>query len=508
MMPIFCLPKHLGILGYIQKPDSKGRQNERWCVNPWFDLYAARNPLVDFDPTAYNVIRDTHDGVNRSILKYDLEPGLPPDFRRDVWEAAVRDALQVFGFLERSCRVKTRGEVILDPDTSPGTVYKWLGCRAKIDGVVDFPEIDEWLWEHGWEQNYPVLFKQAGKVELVKRKKIADDDIRGFTVAPLDFLMFSARLKQDFNEKLSAFANNTGHNPVKVGMVVQHGGFSRHGAFFDRPQWRKLSEDIRKYDSTYRMFAAKAAEDVRVAAHNPESMPISEFRDRLTYTTRQDICSFVQQPSGQVLLTEAGLKSGTGSTSYDGSIVHVVKSCYVWRRVSGLNASEESYPEMRQHFEFAVYSDDKNSAVSPKYQEKFTFEARAKAYAELGLILDQGKDVDSMSMEGHQWLGKTFHLDTPSETWVPVANRNKVLCSLRNMEGTTPDDIILVRALALMVEATFTDVFDWLRGFVLDFMQSRKTVLEGHTVYQKWLYSVPTRRQCERFWLGQETSYD
>jgi len=489
-------------LGFFPKADSKGKRNYRPVVNEYFERYRAQVP-IEFDESAYDVIRDTHEGVNKSVLKYDRPCEPPPGFREDVWAMAVEDTLQDYGFLTGKCVVKDRGEVIIDPNTSPGTVYKWNGCRCKVDGIIDFPEIDKLLWDVNWMHSYPILFKQSGKIELVKIAKINANDIRGFTVSPLDFVMFTARLKQDFDEKLSRFANFHGHNPCKVGMIMQHGGFSRWGAYLDvAPDWLKISEDAVKYDSTWMMRAARVAQAVRLQAHDETSMPIQEFSSRLDYSVEQDIHSCIHLPSGQVVMKDTGLNSGTVATSYDGSMSHTAESHYVVRRVTGLNADPNAYGIMRRKYRFGVYSDDKNSSVHPDWAEMFTFEARAKAYAELGITLDKTKDVSSYSLEGHQWLGKTFKkLDGK---YVPVANRNKILCSLRNIEAKMSDEIHLARALSLMVEATFTDCFEWIRGYVLWLLQFiEKPEVEDDL--GRWLLSVPTYRQCVRFWLGQES---
>jgi len=492
-------------IGFTPWFDSKANVNERWDVNGYFEQFRAE-VQIDFDTEAYNVIRDTHRGVINSVKKYDHDPCPPPSFRKDVWEAAMRDTLQDYAFLAKQCRVKERGEVILDPDTSPGPVYKWLGARAKIDGIKDFPHIDKWLWDSGWRQSYPILWKQAGKVELVKRKKLVNNDIRGFTVAPLDFVIYCGRLFQDFDEKLSLYANQHGHNPTKVGMVMQHGGFSAWGKYLDALNWRKISEDIVKYDKTWGHMASQAPREVRIMAYDRASMTLDEFTDRIDYAYEQDVESFILLPNGEVVWKQIWLNSGKVATSYDGSISHTAQSHYVFRRVSGINADPNGYTIQKKHYKFGLYSDDKNSAISPTYAEKFTFEARNAAYQELGMSLDPEKDVDSYTLTGHQWLGKTF--DLRDGHYVPVANRSKILCSLRNMESQVSDEIHVARALALMVEGTFTDAFDQLRAYVL-WLQNRVTVdLPTDTEFEKWLAAVPTRAQCIRFWLGQELDLD
>lgn len=493
--------KHVRTFGWFEKADSKGMNNVKPVVNGYMEQFRSLVPL-QFDTTAYDVIRDTHVGVVKSVLKYDKDPNPPPGFRPDVWEAAMQDTLKDYEFMRGTARVKERNEVIIDPDTSPGHVYKWLGCRTKLDGVLDFPDVDAWLWEHGWKESYPILWKQAGKVELVKKAKIEKNDIRGFTIAPLDFVIFASRLMQDFNDKLSTYANLHGHNPTKVGMVMQKGGFSAWAKYMDVEGWLKISEDVVKYDSTWSEFVgAQPCYEVRVMA---DSGVIDDFALRLQYVYEQDIYSVIVLPSGEVVQKCIGMNSGKVSTSYDGSISHTCQSHYVARRCSGIDASPDGYLEQKRNYRFGMYSDDKNSAVSQKWAPLFTFERRQSAYRELGLDLDAGKDIESMSLTGHQWLGKTF--DLRGGVYVPVANRLKVLCSLRNLEGVKKDEIHLARALALMVEATFTDIFPWIRNYVLWLMSITAVSPADSTEYEKWLYSVPTYEQCVRFWLGLENS--
>jgi hypothetical protein len=200
---------------------------------------------------------------------------------------------------------------------------------------------------------------------------------------------------------------------------------------------------------------------------------------------------------------EIGMNSGKVATSYDGSIAHTCQSMYVARRVSGLDADPAGYAKIQANYRFGLYSDDKNSAISPLWAEKFTFEARNAAYNELGMSLDKSKDVDSYDLAGHQWLGKTFQkLDGK---WVPVANSTKILCSLRNLETALPDQVHYARASALMVEATFTPVFSWIRAYV-QWLASKFAVAAGADGFEKWLFATPTYNDCVAFWLAQEGS--
>jgi len=305
---------------------------------------------------------------------------------------------------------------------------------------------------------------------------------------------------QDFNDKLSSYANIHGHNPTKVGMVMQKGGFSAWGRYLDVPGWLKISEDIVKYDSTWSEFiGAQPCYEVRMNAYGGDD---DEFALRLQYVYEQDIYSYIVLPSGEVVQKCIGMNSGKVSTSYDGSLSHTCQSHYVARRCSGLDASPDGYLEQKRNFRFGVYSDDKNSAVSPQWAPNFTFAKRQAAYRELGMDLDPAKDKESMDLTGHAWLGKIFELR--SNIYVPVANRTKLLCSLRNLEGARPDDILMARTLALMVESTFTDIFPWMRNHVLWLMSIMTTTPLDSTEFQKWLWAVPTFEQCVRFWLGLE----
>jgi len=485
----------------MPEADSKGKVQGRSVVSTFFDQYRQMDP-IDFDDRAYSIIRDTHAGVLKGFSKYDYDPVLK-EIHEPTWEAAVADTLKDFEWMRGQAKVVSRDEVRVDPDTSPGVVYKWLGCRAKVDGILDYPVIDNWLWETGWEMDYPILWKQAAKVELVKRSKIDDYDPRGFTIPPVDFVIYSGRITQGFDDLVKSRANDPDW-PAKVGFVMQHGGFSHWGSYLERGSALLTSEDVRKFDSCFRSLSSKVCREVRLFAHDPTSFDKFEFTRRVDYHYQESCTSYVLMSTGEVLVKDTGLNSGKNSTSVDGCIGHMAITHYVNRRVTGLNESPDGYALQKRHYKFGVYSDDKNAGVSKEWAPYFHFQARATAYAELGFTLDPSKDVCSTVLDGHQWLGKTFRKE--GGTHVPEANAVKLLCSLRNMESLVKPDVLMSRTLALMVEATFTSAFPWIRRYAVWLMQTLEVQLKDTDadLFEKWLWSIPTYAECRRFWLGTE----
>jgi hypothetical protein len=122
------------------------------------------------------------------------------------------------------------------------------------------------------------------------------------------------------------------------------------------------------------------------------------------------------------------------------------------------------------------------------------------------MVLTAAKDVSSNSIIGHQWLGKT--IAKVDGNYVGQVAENKIYCSLRNLEQKSPDPgIVLMRAVALMVEATWTEPLQsYIRKYVWWLIDEGVKPFEevDSATYHRWLRNIPTLHNCKKFWLGLE----
>jgi hypothetical protein len=490
---------------YIFDVDMVGnptKEQNPWKPDKYFTSYMEQHPYPNaVDPFLYNVRRDTHKGSLDAVLKYDVVLPDANTLNHDLVVAAIADTKQDYWRLEDRGKILPEGSVLINERSSPGPVYKSAGCEDKVEAYVKFPWLMDWFWENAHKCNYPILWKEFGKVELLKTTKAT----RGISVAPADMQLAGARMNQDTNNLMSELGNLFDECPSRVGMTMQGGGLNEYAKWLDGLKGKKTSSDADKYDARIMALLFDVVKRVRFFMWDKKGMSEQEWWDRQNYYYDQKLKSFILTSNGQVFLKFFGNPSGQDSTTYDNTIIHAFLKNYMWRRLTGLMLSPEAYYEKKIHYRCGLYGDDNNESISEKYAHCYTYERRAAAYAEFGMVLSKDKDVESNSIDGHVWLGKTIK-KTPFG-YVGVVNENKSICSLRNLEDKeTEPGIILTRTIMLMVEATWTEPLQtYIRNYVRWLCDHKvRPYTQDEFQFQKWLQTIPTLESCKRFWMGWE----
>lgn len=508
-VPVIDRAEHIDLIGFVKPSGCNGGPVwEKNFVDREFEYYRQTHP-IEFDDRAYNVIRDTFVGVNKSVLKYDNPEGIqvPPD----IWEASLAAVKRQLSFLEGQCVILPMGQVEIVKSTSPGYVYtSTLGCKTKEEAVRKHFSLVAWFWFRAHIEQYPVLWKQSGKVELAKRAKLDNNDIRGFTVSPVDLNVSLACMNDDFDKKLLQYGNAFERTSSRYGMVMQHGGFSAYWQWMaqGRPAGSRFtSSDVDKFDAAFKRALFEAEMQVRFMAWDKKGITVEEWWERMNYYYQETIESYIVLPTGQVVQKHTGNPSGKKGTTVSNIIGHMLVKEVAFRYQTGLGASPLAEREKKEHVRDSVYGDDGNDSVSPKYAPYYDFTHRSRAYSLFRWTLSQTKDVDTGVPLGHTWLGKLVGMWNGH--YVPIVKPDKVLCSLRNLEARAiSPGVRYVRALALLVESTFTEPLQtWLRAYVhhlFDQGAAAKVVGKDRLAFGPWLTSVPTHEDCVRFWLGQE----
>lgn len=480
--------------------------------NPWheckyFSDFLADNPmpkdLTQADLRLYNVRRDTFKGSVHALLKYELPDGEPildiPTLR-----AALQDVKREFSEMEGKGKIRDPGEVLINPDGSSGVVFKAQGLSTRQDVLAEEPGMLTWFDNHAHRVGYPILWKEFGKVELLKQGKA----IRGISNPPVDFHMSSARMNQHTNELASDIGNKVVDQAFGPGMTMQGGGLNRYISWLNELDGLMASSDADRWDAGLRRIWFQLIKELRFFFWDKKGMSEEEWWERQNYYYDQKMFSYLVSSNGQVFLKMFGNPSGQDSTTYDNTWAHILMKFYIFRRVTGIGASPDGYGIIKRHYRTKCYGDDNNEKVAPPYDIHYTFEKRQAAYAELGITLSKAKDVESRDPQGHVWLGKTIRYDAESQAWVGEVNANKVLCSLLNLESNDlVPEIIFMRTIALMVEATWTEP---LQTYIRQYAHwlHEKTIKHALDMgdNDRWFVSVPTHEMCKNFWLGREAN--
>lgn len=491
------------IMGYVDRIDSKGTSSFGGTPDQHFAEYLRTKSPPTFDSSKYCITKDTHYNTNLSVLKYDRRPADKCELDPELYRLALEDTIQWYSFLKDRCKILDWEEVEYVPDTSPGVKFRLAGCSTKEDALDRYEDYIKSAWNTHHVRKIPCLWKQAGKVELLKREKVDAGDLRGFTCPELDFLVCCIRMNSDFNKQLHSHADKFNATMSRVGYILQRGGFTRLFKRHDRPNVDVGEGDCVKYDANIGELFCEISKEVRFQCWDKKGMSSEEWYARQDWYFENKCYSFILLPSGQIVMTVTGNKSGQDSTTDDNGIAHTFVLCYGWRQLFGI-----SLYSVRDTQRFDLYADDHGFSVTDPFRKFSIFEVRAKIYSAFGLELSQAKDLVTQSVEGHTFLGPKAKII--NGRIVPIYNRDKVMCSVLNMEHLYPPDVQLGRVLSIMLNCVFdTEVFEYLRGYcfhLLELSHGSITLPDELKVNREseWLKTVPSRGQVESFWLGDE----
>jgi hypothetical protein len=378
--------------------------------------------------------------------------------------------------------------------TSDWRMKKFYGLAKKRDvmrwGMHHVAE----FWDNAHEENRETLWKLFGKTnEMLPLKKLENDDIRTICSPEVGVYWESAALLGAFDEQFERLRVGG----MSVGFVIAYGGLVHALQESVDDDFLAMAGDIKKYDKDQRRkLVMRTAFKMRMRCHRATWMSREEFAKRLMYLYQQMLMAFVLLPWGQVVRIIRGMKSGWFGTSSDGSIVHIWVTAYVW-------ACLVSYDlfQFERSMKYHIYTDDHFASVARDVALKFTYEARAAAYAQCGLQLKADGDVaPTADVTAIPFLG--MRLAVWKGRFVPVPlDPMRLVHSLLYVPRVFKPEEELGRCISLMVLLTFTGHFENARKLAL--LKARKTRLtDGDDSFG--FTKVPTFHQCAVFWLGLE----
>lgn len=447
----------------------------------------------EYDRTAFHYTTATHNKNWRATLKYDTEV-IEPDFSPELLKLAEEDLFEFFEDLKNQCRVLPFSEVEFNPDSVNGVcMKKAFGCKNKLDAVQKHLDYLELFWKYAHKEHYHTLWTQSGKVEMLKKSKIDNRDIRSFTITPAELFFSVARMCSDMNAKMAdeKFWSNS---PIKHGIVLSRSGFidllksmQLPGKFF------VIEGDCVKWDSRCMPFLFEICKRLRHHCWNKKGMPDQEFKDRMDYYYREIVNSCLYNSTGEVLMKHLGMPSGTNSTTDDNSIIHLFVLCVMTR----FYFNKSFYSMWRNELDVALYSDDHVMTASQNLSVPLhEFDVRARIYQRFGMNLDKDKDIVDDTFLGHTFLGLTAK-QHPDFGLVPVFNRLKAFNSLEKSDSELDPVSKFCKASAFQQLLAFDD-----DGFQI----ARKYALYLKRIYPAELniHKSWSQKMCQYYWLGKE----
>lgn len=484
--------EHMNIMGYIPSTAKLLDLPYRDFVNPDFDKFL-REKGGTFDLDAFHVTNPTFRSVNQATLKYNRGfKDCPP---QKLFADAFQDLVDCFSPLIGRCPIRPLDEILVSPDTSSGFVAKKVfNCAKKGDALYSMWEYIHFFSENAHLQNYPVLWKQSGKVEMLKKLKIDAQDIRVFTIIPIELFMFRARLFQAQNEMMvePEFWKNS---VIKHGIVMQERGFLDLLHELTVQGWFWGEGDVRKYDSSFPFWLFSVCLLIRILMWDGQGMSVEEFSAKAYYSYEQVLNSYLLLPSGQIIQKYIGNPSGQESTTDDNCIGHT----FIWCLTTRAKFKCSLMQLIPTHMRIALYADDHLFTVDPKLGLD-KFEVRKLYYGFCGFDLDPSKDFVSNSPEGHTFLGLTAKWDNRFQAYVPHFSELKAINSLHKSRKGVKTIEYYQKILSICILCAFTDLFDLIFEWAVKYRSMYPSALRAYPLFPKNL--------CQNFWLNRESGVD
>jgi hypothetical protein len=448
--------------------------------------FAIRNGIV-WDNDAFHYVNQNHYANWKATLKYD-KAYTDPEFSNEFLDQVFTDLKEFFRPWKRSSRILTLSEVTFNPDSAPGYVMKkHFGCSKKINVIQEKRNYVDLFWDKAHIQNYPTLWTQSGKVEMLKRKKIENQDIRSFTIIPCEMFFSLARMSQQTNDIM---CQNWDKSPIRHGIVLSFGGILDLVRKMHFPNMKVVEGDCTKWDSTMSPWLLSMCMHLRFYLWDRKGMTEDEWWQRMIYYYQQTIYSCLYNSTGEVLQKFGGQPSGTVNTTDDNCIIHLFVLCAYFR----FHLGRSLYSLWRVNVDLALYADDHIMTLSGLKVPLHLLEMRFNHYAKFGLILDREKDFVSSTFEGHTFLGMT--LKRVRGSLLPCYDELKAYNSLAKSDGNLTPEQKFAKATSIAYLVCFTPLFDTVYKYCLFLQNTYPSLRIFHNV---------SRREARAFWLGKET---
>lgn len=455
---------------------------------PEWAEFASQTTVPPVLKQEYDFVKPGHLPTWMATLKYDKMAMNPPD----GFEQIMQDALEVFEPLRDRVPIRNIAEVSYSPDRSNGRLLsKVFNSKTKQDFVSNHWSYIETFWEKAHLEDYPVLWTQSGKEEMLPLEKVLASNVRCFTISPTDYFFAMAALGSDFNEALCSGAIPM----IKHGLVLSHGGFinlMKHMESISGRTGRMGKGDCTRWDSSLQKFLMyDGVLRVRYHCWNKKGMSRGEWKKRMTYLYRELVFAYMILSTGDVLLKILGNTSGSANTTDDNCICHIIQQCYQARRVTGKSLVQLVRERL---YDIALYADDNIWSANEEYYPLIPYAARKNCYSDLGICLKETDELVTPDSTGQVFLGMT--VIKKNGFIYPVFSRDRSHAAMEKQDRTHEPVALYSKVSAFMLLCVFDiEWFNVLQDYAL-FLRNKYTEVQSLPFF--------TKRECQNFWLNQE----
>jgi hypothetical protein len=383
--------------------------------------------LMDHLPTTH--VRKRYMKVLRKCDKL----GVLPD--NDEMDLAEEYTIRMLKFLSG-----VRGSPTFQYNASSVNGVPWnkiKDSRSKVlmhkKDFVESPEYNQYM-----EMEYDPIYQGSTKHEfLPSEEMIIDDKQRVFFCGDTQFVFKQKVICDPSGQKLQDQCNNFHTQWSRYGFVKQYGGINKlvnahlvnaagvktdTHATSDISGWDKLLPLLRKVWKIRRKLYGL----------------MTDFEKRQFDLFEKNLSDpFICTPDGHIYQRHCGNVSGSGTTTTDNTIAHIIIKFYLFIKMFKLRYGHlPSYEEIVDYIVLSLYGDDdftslvKDDWFEGSKEEWFSFlrDFMIKIYNEFGLTIKQSAFKIQETVEGLEFLGSTFRRS--HRTWLGEPRYGKIASSL------------------------------------------------------------------------------
>lgn len=414
--------------------------------------------------------------VQKSIDKLNIAPVL--EVNPAAWYLGMRRTEQQ---LEPSLTQPLTFEVRPDPHTSATFPFTVFGFKNKGE-VLSFPEFWEWFWKP-WA--HPCITRVSGKVEYLSIHDIrVEQKIRTFLVCCLTLILWQFCFTKLADAAMMRF------NPggIRYGYVFQFGGF--HALMKQYEGYFVHTWDVKGYDRRLPLMSEVWRLRLKYIRIPDWAKPYARW------VARESCQGHILLPNGDVVFCAHGNKSGSGSTTGDNCISHLIIKNY-------LDALIEIGRNVYLDTKTSIYSDDIISAYRFQLDEAFV----KMVYSHFGYEIQDFQVT--YGPVGIAFLGaRCFQKEYYGERYyLPAYDSARIYASLvQKIKKQTVDEEIMKAYALLHLAIEDHSLFHHIRDFLIAQLQDEHN--NGTFVVALRKSGIPSLDQvCLGFWLGFESEF-
>jgi len=379
-------------------------------------------------------------------------------FTEEIPDHTEEDVQRWLAYLRRnypgasSSRLKDFGELVVNMVSAAGPLAEGE-CRKTRDLLRWYGQRLWHYWRYAMNQRWPVIWKTAGKVEMLPKGKLPRTFIFMDKLMALCFM----RATSDFNDRIQMDRSHTRsalglsiYGPEFIGIA---NSLAKSGI--------KFTCDVSRWDARMPQALFRA-----ISLFRQESMRDLVGKEWIAYKYESMQSPIVCMPSGEVVRFDHGNMSGQDSTSTDNTIGH---DCIVEEAVERTRARGF----LCLNF-IKLYGDDLIGNIDDESAEAFEEELKS-AYIRHGFIVKESAFQRSGDLTGLTFLGGEFHKCKKYGCWTYVPSAKKLWESAHFSDKELTHEQLLGKIHSLYILAFHTP---WKDRFHQMYLHCRSLVVD------------------------------